>query len=79
MAGIVQQMSVETDHHRQEACFVADPPTLHIAYIHLSTYEGGTGAAASVPVAARWVPGGGGRNMGRYVTISDMSDMPTEK
>lgn len=52
------------------------PPTLHELFE--SNYEGGTGGAASVPVA-RCVPGGGGRNMGRYVTIRDMSDMPTEK
>lgn len=52
---------------------------LQLFTLCISTYEGGTGAAASVPVAARCVPGGGGRNMGRYVTIRDMSDMPTEK
>lgn len=42
-------------------------------------YAGGIGGAASVPVGVFWEPGGGGRNMGRYVTASDMSDMPTEK
>lgn len=42
-------------------------------------YDRGTGGAASVPVGKPWLPGGGGRNIGRYVTTSDISAMPTEK
>lgn len=58
---------------------MSPPRPSHPAVQLAPPYDGGAGAGASVPVAILWPPGGGGRNMGRYVTTSDMSAMPTEK